>query len=102
MKGADPFIISTSGYNVFYICAYRGHNECLHMKYQMLRLCMFKNKKIKVQIRKIQINLRKELILIVKMIYYVLLCIQQQKGFLDVVRVLFENGANIYSLDNRD
>ncbi|CAD8044189.1 unnamed protein product [Paramecium primaurelia] len=37
MKGADPFIISTSGYNVFYICAYRGHIECLQIIYQMLR-----------------------------------------------------------------
>lgn len=29
MKGADPFLISTSGYNVFYVCAYRGNLECL-------------------------------------------------------------------------
>ncbi|KAM3136330.1 hypothetical protein pb186bvf_011629 [Paramecium bursaria] len=37
MKGADPFLITQSGINVFHICCYRGHLECVQIIYHYLR-----------------------------------------------------------------
>ncbi|CAD8132274.1 unnamed protein product [Paramecium pentaurelia] len=37
VKGADPFLTSKSGFNVFHVCAQRGHFECLQILFQMFR-----------------------------------------------------------------